>query len=380
MVGSPVRRLSEYETLLDISRELSGSLNLGEVLETALRAAEQVCHAETSSIWELNQRRTELFFRVVRGQAAGQIRDLRVPLGHGIVGSVAKSGKGEVVNDVSADSRWKGDPGSDFQTRAILSVPLASAGRVIGVLQLLNPVGKEGFSGEDLGRVEMFAGILAPAIENARLYALLKRQFIESVTVLAEAVEKKDPYSGGHIQRVVSYSLLLGSDLGLGRDELEQLRLAAILHDIGKIGVPDQILRKPGRLDQEEREIMRRHVLFGAEIISKSEQLRNLLPGIRSHHERLDGTGYPDGLAGEKIALSARIIAVADTFDAITTSRPYQEGLSPERAAAEIYAGAGAQFCSRVAECFRGLFEGGQFTVEAGDKILASLSEEPAQG
>jgi HD-GYP domain-containing protein (c-di-GMP phosphodiesterase class II) len=363
------RRLAEYETLLEIGVQLAGTLDLTEVLNLALVRAEEVCHAETSSIWELDEARGELFFRLVRGSAAGEIRDLRVPVGEGIVGSVARSGVPEVVNDVAADARWRGDRQGVFTTRSILAVPLVAHGAVIGVLQLLNPVGRERFSDNDLRRMRLFAAILAHPLQNARLYAARRRQFMETVIAWAEAIERKDPYTGGHVRRVMSYSVLLGGELGLSREELEELWLSATLHDVGKIFVRDEILGKPSALNDEERQIMNRHPVDGAEILSAVTDLRRVLPGVRNHHERLDGRGYPDGLSGDEIPLAARIIAVADTYDAMTTSRPYRPGLPPERAAAEIRNGAGTQFCPRVVAAFTRLFEDGRFDAEAGQAV-----------
>src|SRR5687768_13476615 len=164
-----VRRLSEYENLFEIGGRLAGTLDVQLVLERALENAESVCRAETSSIWELDEECQELFFRVVRGKAAGAIRDLRVPVGEGIVGSVARSGQAEMVNDVASDPRWRGDV-SFFHTRAILTIPLVAEGRVIGVMQLLNPVGRERFTEGDLRRMSLFAGILAHPLQNARLH------------------------------------------------------------------------------------------------------------------------------------------------------------------------------------------------------------------
>lgn len=342
------------------------------VLELALETAEEVCRAETSSIWELDEEAGELFFRIVRGRAAGDIRGLRVKLGEGIVGSVALSGEPEVVNDVAADRRWHGDAAGSFQTRALLAVPLLARGKVIGVVQLLNPVDRDRFTAADLWRMRQFAAILAPTLQNARLYAAQRRQFFSMVTALAETLDKRDPYTGGHVRRVVAYSVLLGAEMGLGREELRDLRLAATLHDIGKITTPDRILGKPSPLDNEEYEIMRRHAADGAAIVS---HLANpwVVHGVRSHHERLDGKGYPDGLRGEQIPLAPRIIAVADTYDAMTTSRPYRAGLPAERAAAEILACAGTQFCPEVVAAFRRLSEGGRFCLEAAEELAASL-------
>jgi HD-GYP domain-containing protein (c-di-GMP phosphodiesterase class II) len=363
------RRLAEVEKLLEIGVELAGTLDLARVLEVALVRAEEVCRAETSSIWELDEERGELFFRVVRGRAAGRIRDLRVPLGEGIVGSVARTARAELVNDVAADPRWRGDAQEVFRTRAILAAPLVAHGTVVGVLQLLNPVGRERFSAGDLRRMELFAGLLAPPLQNARLYAARRRQFLETVIAWAEAIEKKDPYTGGHVRRVTGYAVLLGREMGLPETELEDLWLAATLHDVGKIFVREEILGKAGPLDEREREVMSRHPAEGAEILSGVRDMRRILGGVRSHHERPDGKGYPDGLAGEEIPLAARIIAVADTYDAMTTSRPYRSGLSPEAAAAEIARGAGTQFHPEVVAVFRALFAGGRFNLEEGQAL-----------
>jgi HD-GYP domain-containing protein (c-di-GMP phosphodiesterase class II) len=367
-----VRRLGEYENLFEIGGRLAGTLDVQTVLERALENAESVCRAETSSIWELDEERGELFFRVVRGKAAGAIRNLRVPVGQGIVGSVAASGEAEMVNDVAADPRWRGDS-AVFQTRAILTVPLVAEGRVIGVMQLLNPVGRDRFTEGDLRRMSLFAGILAHPLQNARLHTAQQRQFFNMVTALAETLDKRDPYTGGHVRRVVAYSMLLGAEMALDRADLKDLWLAATLHDIGKIATPDRILGKPSPLDRDEVEIMKRHPVDGAAIVS---HLANpaVLEGVRNHHERVDGRGYPDGLAGEGLPLMARIIAVADTYDAMTTSRPYREGLPPARACQEIVSSAGTQLCPDVVAAFRSLYESGRFTPDEGEEVLKTIT------
>jgi putative nucleotidyltransferase with HDIG domain len=151
--------------------------------------------------------------------------------------------------------------------------------------------------------------------------------FMGSIQMLAGAVDEKDPYTRGHSDRVTKYSVMLATELGLQEEEIEKIRIAAQLHDVGKIGIEDRILKKPGALTPDEFEVMKTHTTKGANILRPVEQLREMLPGIELHHESLDGRGYPYGLKGEQIPLMPRIIMVADTFDAMTTNRPYQAAM-----------------------------------------------------
>src|SRR5258705_5198284 len=159
-----------------------------------------------------------------------------------------------------------------------------------------------------------------------------KALFMGSIQMLAGAVDEKDPYTRGHSDRVTKYSLMIAGEMGLDPGFLEILRISAQLHDVGKIGIEDHILKKPGALTPEEFEIMKTHTTKGANILRPVKQLAEMLPGIELHHEALDGRGYPYGLEGDQIPLLARVIAVADTFDALTTNRPYQTAHTPEEA------------------------------------------------
>jgi HD-GYP domain-containing protein (c-di-GMP phosphodiesterase class II) len=150
--------------------------------------------------------------------------------------------------------------------------------------------------------------------------------FIDSIEMIAAAVDAKDPYTKGHSGRVSQYSVILAKELGLPDEEIDKLRISATLHDVGKIGIEDRVLKKPGVLTTEEFEVMKRHTVMGYEIVRQVKQLNEMLPGIRWHHEALNGRGYPDGITGDELPLMVRIIAVADTFDAVTTDRPYQAG------------------------------------------------------
>ncbi len=177
----------------------------------------------------------------------------------------------------------------------------------------------EGFN-QMAGTIQQYIGDLKDASDQNR------QLFIDSIEMIAAAVDAKDPYTKGHSGRVAQYSMILVKELGLPEEEAEKIRISATLHDVGKIGIEDRILKKPGVLTNDEFEVMKRHTIMGFEIVRQVKQLEEMLPGIRWHHEALNGQGYPDGVTGDEMPLMARIIAVADTFDAITTDRPYQAG------------------------------------------------------
>jgi putative nucleotidyltransferase with HDIG domain len=168
--------------------------------------------------------------------------------------------------------------------------------------------------------IQQYIGDLQMASEQNR------QLFIDSIEMIAAAVDAKDPYTKGHSGRVSQFSVILARELGLPEEEVDKIRVSATLHDVGKIGIEDRVLKKPGVLTNEEFDIMKRHTVMGYEIVRQVKQLTEMLPGIRWHHEALNGRGYPDGVKGDELPLMVRIIAVADTFDAITTDRPYQAG------------------------------------------------------
>ena len=176
--------------------------------------------------------------------------------------------------------------------------------------------------------------------------------FLTTMTTLADTIDLRDPYTAGHSKRVAAYSKLLAEDLGLTIDEVERIEYGALMHDIGKIGVPDAVLFKPSALDADERMLIKGHPVIGAGILSGVPSMAEIVPCILHHHERVDGNGYPDGLAGDAIPMGARIIAVADAFDAMTTDRPYRRGLTIDTAVAELLRGEGAQFDPRCVLAF----------------------------
>ncbi|HYY70372.1 MAG TPA: HD domain-containing phosphohydrolase [Terriglobales bacterium] len=198
--------------------------------------------------------------------------------------------------------------------------------------------------------------------------------FLSSIQMLAGAVDEKDPYTRGHSDRVTRYSVIIARELGFSNEEVETVRISAQLHDVGKIGIEDRILKKPGALTPEEFEIMKTHTTKGANILRPVEQLREMLPGIELHHESLDGRGYPHGLRGDQIPLLARIIAVADTFDAMTTNRPYQEAMDPDYVIRSITSRAHTKFDPQVVAALTSAHRKGELMV----RKVATTSPEAA--
>jgi putative nucleotidyltransferase with HDIG domain len=176
--------------------------------------------------------------------------------------------------------------------------------------------------------------------------------FISTIKSLAAAIDAKDPYTRGHSGRVAQFSLAIAREMQLESNALERVQIAALLHDVGKIGIDDAVLRKPERLTDEEFEVIKKHPIMGANIMGPIKQLKDIIPGMRHHHEAFDGNGYPDGLAGEKIPLIARIIAVADTFDAMTSDRLYQKAMADDFVIKTLMRLSGTRYDPRVVQAF----------------------------
>jgi HD-GYP domain-containing protein (c-di-GMP phosphodiesterase class II) len=238
---------------------------------------------------------------------------------------------------------------------SVLCVLLRTPRRRLGVLHLDRGPLQPPFTKDELYLADALAANVSAGIESA--YLLQKREdlFLSIITVLAQAVELRDDYTGGHTNRVSEYAQILGRQLNLSSSDLRWIRLGTPLHDIGKIGIDDAILRKPGPLTPEEFKIMQTHTVKGATMLGTIPDLTPAIPIVRSHHERWDGKGYPDALAGEAIPRLARIVAVADTFDAMTSDRPYRKGMAAEVAFAELQKQSGKQFDPQCATAFLAL-------------------------
>jgi len=235
---------------------------------------------------------------------------------------------------------------------SVLCVLLRTPRKRLGVVHLDRGPMQKPFTQDELHLADALAANVSAGIESAQLLRKQRELFISTITVLAQSVELRDPYTGKHTTRVTEYSLLLGQELGLSPEDFELVRIGTPLHDIGKIGIPDAILNKPGKLTPAEFETMQSHTTKGAKILEQVPELAQVIPIVRSHHERWDGAGYPDRLKGEQIPRLARIVAVADAFDAMTSDRPYRKGMAPEVAFAELEKQRGKQFDPDFAAAF----------------------------
>ncbi len=345
-------RCDKLEILTRLSGLLNSSLDFEYVKRRTISAVTELLDCETSSLL-LRDEKGQLFFEVALGEKGEIVKRFQLKMGEGIAGWVAMHGEPLIVPNAVEDPRFfkNVDQASDFITHNIICVPLRIKEEIIGVIQGINKRQGE-FTQDDLELFQSLADQIAIALDNARLYEELNEMARKLVEGLSEAIEKRDSYSGGHPQRVLKICTAISKYLPLTPEEKRQLTLAAILHDIGKVGITDQILSKNGMLTVEEMEIIREHPRAGAEIVGHIKQLQPIIPGIQYHHEHYDGSGYPEGLQGDAIPLIARIIAVADTYDAIIHERSYQKGMSKSEAVAEITENAGTQFDPHMVAAF----------------------------
>jgi HD-GYP domain-containing protein (c-di-GMP phosphodiesterase class II) len=219
--------------------------------------------------------------------------------------------------------------------------------------------------GELAENFNAMSGAIESAVEQLRKAAHENHLlFINSVRMLAAAIDAKDPYTRGHSERVARYSIAIGKNLELSEQDMRNLRISALLHDVGKIGIDDRILRKPGALSDDEFEVMKGHPVKGAAIMSGVAQLIDIIPGMKYHHEKWSGGGYPDGLTAEEIPMQARIVAIADTFDAMTTNRPYQKAMELNYVVEKIKSFAGTRFDPHVVDAFANAVKRGDITID----------------
>ena len=342
--------IDSLRSLHDLSKAINSTLNIGEVEEMILERTARLMQARKALIFLLDETKTILTLHISKGLDEGELTVKRFhnirPFDHCIV----HKGTVITVDEVLAH----GDLQLQRRQMPFLSdmvfAPLEIKGEPYGLLGISGDAHK--FSTVEL---EIFCSLgsqAAIALENAHLYTKLHDAFLHTAEALAEAINSRDPYTGGHTRRVGQYALQLAEALNLSAKEKEDLRLAAILHDIGKIGIDNAILRKGGVFSPEEKEIIKKHPEIGANILEHVDEMGEVIKGVRHHHEWFDGSGYPAGLKKEDIPLAARIISIADVFDALTTDRPYRKASEKKVAIKIMQADAGSHFDPGLLDMF----------------------------
>lgn len=355
------RRYKEYEAakiLLEVSRVVSSTLNLDLVCDLVLKESIAALKSDHASLFLIDDNSGHLILNKAKGFTNDEIDNIKLLGGWEVINyQLVKKKKSLIVNDVDQDSifRKKHLPFSreKIPIKSFLAVPLKKDGLIVGILIVSNRI-RPGhlFTKRDEELLLALSNHIAIALLNAKLYQRLKDLFISTVSSLTRAIDAKDRYTSGHSERVMKYAVSIGKELKLDEETLENLRLSSLLHDVGKIGVRESILAKPARLLGSEKDEMSRHPLIGVDIVERIDNSHKIVKGILEHHERFDGKGYPNRLGGRGISLEGRIIAIADTFDALTTNRPYQEKYSSKDAFFEIKRGASAQFDPQIIKAF----------------------------
>lgn len=331
-----VKKLEEakktlYRILSKVGSAVGSVENFDLLIRFILETTVESLGAQRGAIFSLDEENG-----ILRIKAAVGIDDKnivqQVKIGEEAVGWVAKEKRSLFIPNLGEK---KGDL---LFSSPLIATPLIIHDKVLGVISLSGKKGEENFSDDELKIFTNLAYQIAVSFENAKLNVEAERTYFETISALALAVEAKDPYSRGHSERVAEYACKIAEKLGLTQEDLKTLRDACRLHDIGKIGISDSILKKPSSLSPEETEIMHGHPLIGERIVNPLKSFRHILDPIRHHHEFLDGSGYPDGLKAENIPLVTRVLTIADIFDALVTERPYRKAFSIDAAKREFEA------------------------------------------
>jgi HD-GYP domain-containing protein (c-di-GMP phosphodiesterase class II) len=356
MAVEMAKRIEVILTLDEINKAISSTLSHELVIETALQSIERIMQCELVAIIEEDKRGlTVMTARATSLPVPAALQRGAQVAADSLAGQAYRHGESRYIPSLGTSKRLRPleKALAHCGIQSLLAIPLVSKDRAKGVL-LLGDSQAEQYGRESAFTVEKVAAQLAVALENARLYEETRSLFINTVSSLANAIDAKSPWTKGHSERVMRVSERVALELDLPEPMVEQVRLGGLLHDIGKIGIIEALLERPESLSEEEFPPLRLHPEKGVAILAPIEQLQGVLPGVLHHHERYDGLGYPMGLKGEEIPLAARIIAVADSFDAMVADRPYKKGFTIHEAVCELRRCAGSQFDPLIVERFCG--------------------------
>lgn len=341
---------------------VSSSQSTDFVLDQLLNAVVTILDSEAASLLLTDEESGQLYFAAATGGKKDPLKKVLLKEGEGIAGWVAKNGRILNIPDVARDPRFsdQADKSADFKTLSVLAVPLFSESRLIGVAEAVNKRGSGPFSEDDGQTLIALSLYGAMAIRKAQIYWDMNDLFLSTVRALADAMEVKGPGAKGCSERVRLLTLALGAELGVPSRQERDMELAALLHNVGKVVVPENLLHRTEDLTEEEARLLARTPVVAAEILSAAKPLRNVVPFVRHVHERWDGQGYPDRLKGEDIPLGSRVIAVAAAYEAMTADRPHHRRLPEELAMKEVQSLRGVHLDPSVVDALVRLYRKGK--------------------
>lgn len=351
------RREAELSSLFSVTQVITSSLHLDAVLRAIAQKAVELMAAKACMIRLLDSEGEELLFGASWGLSERYTSKGPVRVAESEIDRDALDGEAVAIPDVVTDPRFR------YQQEAkqegivsVLCVPLRARESPLGVIRIYTARRRK-FTRREHYLLWTFATQAAIAIENARFYERIRQNYFETVRALSRAIEAKDPYTLGHSERVTDLAIRMGHQLGLPPDQLETIRFGGILHDIGKIGVSEETLAREAERNLDDEVLVKLHPLIGRSILEPVEFLRQATEMVECHHEQFDGQGYPEGLAGEQIPILARLLAVANVYDHLTTEAPNRTALSAEEAINEIVSRSGTEFDPQMVEALQSVVE-----------------------
>ncbi len=344
--------LTSLLTIHEIGIVNAGEIKKEEFYQTVVESACELISSPRGSLMIHDPIADELRICASRNISKDVIENTRIKPGLGIAGRAFQTGETIFVTDPAQNTQYKDFIGKEEQKEPFIAIPLKLKDKPFGVLNLHLSVEKESFTDYDLKFLTLLAGETAITLENIKLYESLENFYLEMVQTLARVIDAKDSYTGDHAGRARQKARRLAEELHMPEQMLRYVEYAALLHDIGKIGIDGAILSKPGKLSQEEYEEIKKHPAIGYQILSPIHFLGPVSQMVLYHQEWFNGMGYPEGLKGEEIPLGARIVATIDAWDAMRSDRPYRKALSVDIAEDQLVKGSGKQFDPDVVKAF----------------------------
>lgn len=345
----------KLERLSDFRSDMILSHDIPEILQSGIAKFQELVKTEACSVFLVDENGFEFRHEISIPEHFAQLmeKELDAQIMSGTFGWIINSGHPACV---PTEVFGKGD----HRKLSVMLAPLSNKERTLGAVSIVFEQDEDFIRQQTLKLLYILSSFFSLSLENAYLFEDLKKSYFDTIRAVANSVEARDAYTRGHSNRVAEISKIIAAEMGWGRRDLEMIDWGGVLHDLGKVGISDSILNKPGKLTDEEFAIMKSHPSIGAQIIGGIAFLEPLMPYIAQHHERYDGRGYPAGFKGEEIAIQGRLLAIADTYDAMTSDRPYRKGLAAQIAYDEILKCTGTQFDPVLVRAFEKAFKAGK--------------------